>query len=146
MQRRPRIHIGCGIFVINRSNQVLVGQRAKSKLFGLPGGNIDFGESVERAAQRELEEETGLQIPIDQLVCFKVVNSVRDRYHAVDFSVFARMPDDQVPANLEPRSCLGWDFVDWANLQDLPLFSPLEDALRTMSPLAYDHTPESILH
>ena len=39
---------------------VLLHLRADNQLWGLPGGALEYGESVEHAVRREMEEETGL--------------------------------------------------------------------------------------
>lgn len=50
-----------GIMLLNRANEVFVGQRlgAKNLAWQMPQGGIDEGETPEQAALRELEEEVG---------------------------------------------------------------------------------------
>ena len=60
----PRTRVGVGVIVV-RGGLVLLGQRLGSHGAGtwaLPGGNLEFGESVEACARRELLEETGLHL------------------------------------------------------------------------------------
>ncbi|KAM5567602.1 hypothetical protein ABKV19_015599 [Rosa sericea] len=48
-----------------RGNKVLLGQRRSSlgdSTFSLPGGHLEFGESFEECATREVKEETGIDI------------------------------------------------------------------------------------
>ena len=49
------------VLLIQRKNQPFQGKWA------LPGGFVDAGESVKKSCQRELKEETGLNLYADQL-------------------------------------------------------------------------------
>ena len=47
---------------------VLVGRRNAPHGWALPGGFVDRGEKVEDAAVREIKEETGLDVSLEQLL------------------------------------------------------------------------------
>jgi 8-oxo-dGTP pyrophosphatase MutT (NUDIX family) len=70
---KPRVGAGIGVFVL-KDNKVLLGKRhedpvkASSALHGegtwtMPGGKLDFQESFEEGAKRELFEETSIKLP-----------------------------------------------------------------------------------
>ena len=66
---RPIIMVGAGILLL-RENQVLLQRRKDNELWGIPGGSLEPGESLEETAIRETFEEVGLVI--DELTLFKV--------------------------------------------------------------------------
>ena len=54
---------GVAALIANPKNQVLIVQTHKwSGLWGVPGGKIDYGETIEVALKREMREEVGLEI------------------------------------------------------------------------------------
>ncbi|UFT98369.1 NUDIX hydrolase [Radiobacillus kanasensis] len=58
---RPLILPGAVVVLINNKNQVLLQHRTDGG-WGLPGGLMELGESLEEAARREVKEETGLVV------------------------------------------------------------------------------------
>lgn len=47
---------------------VLIERAREPKGWALPGGFVDYGETVEHAAIREVDEETGLKVTLDALL------------------------------------------------------------------------------
>ena len=61
---RPQLAVSGAIF---RDGRVLLVRRARSPgkgFYSLPGGRVEFGESLHTALHREVDEETGLRIEI----------------------------------------------------------------------------------
>jgi ADP-ribose pyrophosphatase YjhB (NUDIX family) len=50
------------VFVEDTSGRILILRRSDTGLWGLAGGMMDLGESVEDALRRELREETALEV------------------------------------------------------------------------------------
>ena len=61
---RPQLAVSAVIF---RDGKVLLVRRARlpgKGFYSLPGGRVEFGESLHAALAREVDEETGLKIDI----------------------------------------------------------------------------------
>ncbi|KAI3778877.1 hypothetical protein L2E82_08265 [Cichorium intybus] len=124
------------VVILIKGNTVLLGRRRSSvghNTYALPGGRLEFGESFEECAAREVKEETGLHIK--EIQYLTVTNDVYTEgekpLHLVAVYMRASLSDpDQLPENMEPDKCYGWDWYDWKNLPQ-PLFRPLETMLKS---------------
>jgi len=70
---RPQIAVSAAIF---RDGKVLLVRRARSPakgFYSLPGGRVEFGESLRAALHREVDEETALRIEIAGLAGWREV-------------------------------------------------------------------------
>jgi len=52
-----------GVLVLNQEGKIFLMASPKWQgKYGLPGGHIEYGETIEETAKREIKEETGLDI------------------------------------------------------------------------------------
>ncbi|MCQ6334061.1 NUDIX hydrolase [Bacillus cereus] len=63
---RPLNLAGVAVAVFNEQGQILLQQR-RHGIWGVPGGFVELGESIEAAGRREVLEETGIEIGTLQL-------------------------------------------------------------------------------
>ncbi|MGP9812419.1 NUDIX hydrolase [Rhodopseudomonas sp. NSM] len=89
--RHPQIAVSASIF---RDGQVLLVRRARSPargFYSLPGGRVEYGETLQNALAREVAEETALTIAIDGLAGWReVVPGPANAGHYVILSFAAR--------------------------------------------------------
>ena len=129
----PRPIVGIGIVVL-KDDHVLLIRRAKPPNIGswsLPGGAQELGETMEQAARRELEEETGLRVGALHLA--GVVDKIRPdptgrvQYHytIIDFAARWRAG--------EPRAGSDVGEAIWARLDALEPFALWHEAHRVIA-------------
>jgi len=122
IEMEPKVGVSS---VVVKYKKILLGKRKGAYgegTWATPGGCLQYGESVESCAMRELLEETGLVAT--NLYCGPYVNNLIPSYHCITLFVF--VPDFKgTPSCLEPHKCEGWYWFDWNDLPQ-PLFPPFQ--------------------
>lgn len=85
--------LGDGVVVIRR------GIEPQKGTLTLPGGYIDYGETWQIAAKREMFEETGIHVPINDISLYDVQNGLDNTL--VVFGLAVKQPE----AVLKPFTC-----------------------------------------
>lgn len=119
----PRVGVGV---IVQRDGMVLLGMRKGAHGAGtwaLPGGHLDFGETVEHCAIREVREETGLHAQVMARGPYTSNLFQKEGKHYITLFVIAHAPTG-VPRICEPSKCSDWRWFRWSTLPQ-PLFPPL---------------------
>lgn len=127
---KKKVGAGFGVMLL-KGNQILLGRRhvdpekADSELHGegtwtMPGGKLEFGESFEEGALREVFEETGITTDSVRVIC--VGNDKNEHAHFVTIGLVAETFSGE-PKVMEPDEIVEWRWFDINNLP-VPLFFP----------------------
>jgi len=119
--KKSRIHLGAYCLVIKDHN-VLVIKKARGPYRGkydLPGGKIEFGESIEECLKRELKEETGLDmadasfLSIEESV-FDYVDEggVDKKFHHIGMYYLVNVEEGNLKTDSDGHDSEGALFVD----------------------------------
>ena len=124
----PQLAVSAAIF---RDGKILLVRRARSPakgFYSLPGGRVEFGESLHQALHREVDEETGLKIAILGLAGWREVLPGTGGGHYLIMSFAARWSAGEPVLNDELDD-FRWLAPD--ALGDLKLTSGLEEVIRS---------------
>jgi 8-oxo-dGTP diphosphatase len=132
----PQLAVSAAVF---RGNKILLVRRARSPakgFYSLPGGRVEFGETLHKALHREVDEETALKIEIVGLAGWReVVPASSAGGHYLIMSFAARWISGEPVLNEE------LDDFRWLNpdvLGDLQLTGGLEDVVQSARRLVRD--------
>jgi 8-oxo-dGTP diphosphatase len=127
MVQRPLVGVAV---IIMKDHNVLLGKRKMSHgdgTWALPGGHLEFNETIEGCAEREVLEETGLFIKNIRYGTFTNDIFINDQKHYITLFVVSEY-DHGIPELKEPEKCHEWGWFSWGNLPE-PKFLPLKNLL-----------------
>ena len=116
------IGVGVGAIILDQDNKVFLARRGKeaqneSGKWEFPGGGVEFNETLEHALVREVMEEYGFEIEVQQLL--DVVNHIiiAEKQHWVSPSFLCTVKSG-TPHIKEPTKC---DEIGWFDIERIPV-------------------------
>lgn len=120
-----KVGTGFGVMILNKEGRILLGRRHEdpnkadsafkvSNVWTMPGGKLEYGESFEEGAIREVLEETGMKLKNPKVLC---INQDRNEHaHFITIGLFSK-EFEGFPRVMEPDEITEWR---WFDLNQLP--------------------------
>lgn len=103
LERKPKLVVGV---LVRYNNMFLL---AKETLEGgknywiIPGGKVEFGETIEQAAKREIHEETGIKTKSLKFLSYKEAIAPKYNYHTVIFFFETMTKNQKIKGDIEGK-------------------------------------------
>jgi len=118
---------------INGKKHILLGIRknvAGAGFYYVPGGHVKMGERINDSLVREVKEECGLDVIVENFVW--VEENFEGPHHVTLYYQTRLINSNQEPKNMEPHKCEGWQWFPVSN-PPKPLWVTLGDFLKTFA-------------
>jgi mutator protein MutT len=139
-EEKKKVGAGLGV-ILERDGKILLGKRhpdpdkADSAFrsageWSLPGGKLEWGESIEDGAVREVKEETGITIKNPEVI--SVHNCKNEHAHFMTVGLIAHEWEGEAQV-MEPDEMTEWQWFDLNNLPSpryFPSFEVIENYMR----------------
>lgn len=119
---KKRPSIGVGVLIVNSEKKILLSPRLKPygyKKLALPGGHVEWMETLVDTAVREVFEEAGIELnpkKVHNLYVFSEEVHPKLGKHYITHYLIAKLPKGQDAINKEPHKHGPWGWYDPFNL------------------------------
>jgi len=116
-----------GALIVNREGKILLAKSHKwFDKYTLPGGHIEIGESMEQALKREVKEEVGLDVEVDEFLAMQEAIFSKEFFkkrHFIFFDFLCRIGDQSVSLDKDEIQDYIWEYPGQAFNLDLDSFT-----------------------
>ena len=126
---RPRVRVA-GIVI--QKNSILLIQHIKNekKYWLVPGGGVDWGESLEEALIREYKEETNLDIEVKDFLFFSETISPDKNKHVINLYFLVKIKNDSETMKIGNETNLSdLKYVSKEEIQNIKLYPNIKEQL-----------------
>ena len=126
---RPRVRVA-GIVI--QKNSILLIQHIKNekKYWLVPGGGVDWGESLEEALIREYKEETNLDVEVKDFLFFSETISPDKNKHVINLYFLVKIKNDSETMKIGNETNLSdLKYVSKEEIQNIKLYPNIKEQL-----------------
>ena len=113
-------YVGASYLFLIENNKILLQRRCNTGFqdgnYGVPAGHLDGGETAREGCVREIKEEIGIDVKVDDLSVVQVMHRKAANDERVDFFMTTKSYSGDIQ-NCEPNKC---DDLSWFSLDELP--------------------------
>lgn len=116
-----KTEIAVRIITINKGKVLLI-SNDRDNFYYFIGGKIQFGETIESCAKREINEETGLEVELktEKLLYIQELIIKQKEKHKIEFFILASInKSDELEGIMDPAHN-GTDHLTWKDITQLP--------------------------
>ncbi len=116
-RKLPRVRVA--VVLVDEQDRILLVRHRKGEqtYWLLPGGGLDYGESLFECARRELAEETGLTIEADRMIYVSEAIAPDGARHILNLYVMGRVTGGEIGP---PPAGDVIDEIAWLPIAELP--------------------------
>ena len=116
------IGISVGALMFNNQGEIFLSKRSQNTknergCWEIPGGAVEFGETLQNAITREIKEEYGIDIILLHQLPAQNHLLPQENQHWVPSAFISKIKSGQTPKIMEPHKC---DAIGWFKLNQLP--------------------------
>ena len=118
----------CGCIIIKDNKVLLVCEKRRNNFWGFPKGHIEHDETEVETAKREVQEEVGLNVEVDESKRYEIKYIVDDRIEKTAVFYVARATSEEITKQEVEIADVKW--CEFYEALDLLTYENTKDVLK----------------
>ncbi len=115
--------------IVSKDTKVLITRDSRDELWELPGGRLDDGEEPIDGVQREIREELGVEVRVDEIFNLETMWHGRDKETMVSIYYIVSLLDESAEFKVDPIEVAEMKWVDGEELKKYEMYPHYKNVL-----------------